>query len=89
MLSKCANPSCSASFHYLHEGRLFRMETPLSGNGSVQGGNAARQHNRRLEFFWLCDECATSMTLTYKPGLGVTTQPLAPVPLERVHKIAS
>jgi hypothetical protein len=31
----------------------------------------------RIEFFWLCEECAPEMTLTFKPGVGVTTQPLA------------
>ena len=25
MLSKCANPACSAHFLYLHEGRVFRI----------------------------------------------------------------
>ena len=23
MLSKCANPTCPTTFHYLHEGRLY------------------------------------------------------------------
>ena len=27
MLSKCANPGCPASFLYLHEGKLFRLDT--------------------------------------------------------------
>jgi len=26
MISKCANPACSARFLYLHEGKLFRFE---------------------------------------------------------------
>lgn len=25
MLSKCANPECSESFRYLHEGRIFHL----------------------------------------------------------------
>jgi hypothetical protein len=28
MLSKCANPKCTALFRYLHIGKLFRMEVP-------------------------------------------------------------
>jgi len=28
MLSKSANPTCSASFRYLHNGKLFRVEKP-------------------------------------------------------------
>ena len=27
MLSKCANPGCLATFLYLHEGKLFRVDT--------------------------------------------------------------
>ena len=27
MLSKCANPQCRAAFLYLHQGKLFRIET--------------------------------------------------------------
>jgi hypothetical protein len=27
MLSKCANPGCPASFIYLHEGKLFRLDS--------------------------------------------------------------
>jgi hypothetical protein len=26
MLAKCANPACSATFRYFHEGRLFVFE---------------------------------------------------------------
>jgi hypothetical protein len=25
MISKCANPACTAHFLYLHEGKLFRV----------------------------------------------------------------
>ena len=27
MLSKCANPACDANLHYLHEGKIFRIDT--------------------------------------------------------------
>ena len=27
MLSKCANPACDAKFHYLHEGKIYRIDT--------------------------------------------------------------
>ena len=27
MLSKCANPACEAKLHYLHEGKIFRIDT--------------------------------------------------------------
>ena len=27
MLSKCANPGCPATFLYLHQGKLFRLDS--------------------------------------------------------------
>ena len=29
MLSKCANPGCPATFLYLHQGKLFRLDTSV------------------------------------------------------------
>jgi hypothetical protein len=79
MLSKCANPQCSASFRYLHEGKLFRMA--VASNSAEHSNFGAdpgiKKGTSRIEFFWLCEECAPEMTLTFKPGVGVTTQPAA------------
>ncbi len=79
MLSKCANPLCYASFRYLHEGKLFQMamtvDTIHHANSDTDEG--MDKTVRRIEFFWLCEECAQEMTVTFKPGVGVTTQPLA------------
>jgi hypothetical protein len=80
MLSKCANPVCTTPFHYLHDGRLFQMET---------GANAAEQPEhkkgaRRIEYFWLCNRCAAEMTLRYERGVGVIT-----VPIQQVQRAAA
>ena len=48
MVSQCVNPACRASFLYLRQGKLF----------AVRAGHLAA-----LEFFWLCDNCATNFTL--------------------------
>ena len=78
MLSKCANPGCSASFLYLHQGKLFRLET--NGNGDDADVDVADPHgknsSRRLEYFWLCDDCSSLMTVSFKKGVGVTVRPL-------------
>jgi hypothetical protein len=71
MLSKCANSSCSTAFLYLHDGKLFRMDVADTDVASAD----IRKPPRRLEFFWLCNECAASMTLTYKQGVGVVATP--------------
>jgi len=79
MVSKCANPGCSAPFLYMRQGKLFRIETHktenIKGAGFGMDPNGRRAHHP--EFFWLCDECAKSMTITRQPGQGVVVQTLA------------
>ncbi len=66
MLAKCANPSCSAPFRYLEEGRLFRLEgDPLKSRGA-----------EKREYFWLCGACSESMTLRLDESSGVRLVPL-------------
>lgn len=79
MLSKCANPVCSAPFLYLHEGKLFRMEVEAhrGGDSASMSWNEVRKPPRRLEFFWLCDSCARRLTLEYRQGRGIRVVPLA------------
>jgi hypothetical protein len=55
MVAKCANPPCSARFRYLGEGRLFRMEIKSGKN----------------EYFWLCSDCTSKMTLKAERGKNV------------------
>jgi hypothetical protein len=76
MLSKCANPQCSASFRYLHDGKLFRME--VTANFAVVNDPAqnAKKPPLRTEFFWLCNTCSKQMTIIYNREVGVTTRPL-------------
>jgi hypothetical protein len=71
MLSKCANPGCPAVFLYLHQGKLFRLEAATNGPASP----ATRKSPRRVEFFWLCEACAASLTLGYSEGGEITIVP--------------
>jgi hypothetical protein len=79
MLSKCANPACTTPFHYLHDGRLFQLET---GAGSSRPH--AKKEPRRIEYFWLCNPCAAELTLRYENGIGVVT-----VPIEQAQRAAA
>jgi hypothetical protein len=74
MIAKCANPACSTPFRYLHEGRLFRFERGVSEKGQpfLSFDATGPERSNRVEFFWLCDQCSTRMTLTYRKGIGVT-----------------
>jgi hypothetical protein len=76
MLSKCANPSCTASFLYFHQGRLFRMETEMPQNDPDDSVPASK-FARRTEFFWLCDRCASEMTLEHDSKGSVLVKPAA------------
>jgi hypothetical protein len=80
MVTKCANPGCSAPFLYLRQGKLFRIETvdTQSDQGASFGMDPiAGRAARHLEFFWLCDDCAPLMTVAVKRGRGVIVQTLA------------
>jgi hypothetical protein len=67
MLSKCVNPECFATFRYLHEGKVFKLERsdPRAETPEVQ--------SRNFEYFWLCSECARDMTVAFHAG-RVTVQ---------------
>jgi len=75
MVSKCANPECSAAFLYLHSGRLFRIETS-SGHERrrAMGEETPRKPLRRIEFYWLCQNCAPRMTLAYEHDAGISVR---------------
>ncbi len=70
MLAKCANPECPTPFHYLREGKVFRVDfetAPMLVNG---------RRPRRIEHFWLCGPCSKHLTLTYRKDQGVLLIPL-------------
>ncbi len=84
MVSKCANPACSTPFHYMRDGRLFRMESAASQApaGSESLDFRERKPPRHVEHYWLCGKCAASFTLIVDHGKVVA------VPL-RVQAAAS
>jgi hypothetical protein len=73
MVSKCANPNCSSTFLHLSDGKLFRVDTEsrLLNHAEFGADPAVRKPARHIEFFWLCNNCARSMTLGFRKGIGV------------------
>jgi hypothetical protein len=63
MVSRCANSFCSASFRYLHEGKLFCLE--------VASREPHSQASRDVEYFWLCGQCATQLRVAVENGRAV------------------
>jgi hypothetical protein len=78
MLNKCSNPSCSSRFHSLRQGKLFRVETQQFDPTFVVDGERdfAACSPRRVEYFWLCEDCSPFLTLAYDAQAGLTTIPL-------------
>lgn len=84
MVSRCANPGCGARFHYLSQGRLFHFEVAAkSPDRTSSAGPRLVGQRKKVEHFWLCSKCASSMTLKFdNDGVAV-------VPFERRHAAAS
>ena len=76
MVSKCANPGCGAPFRYFHKGKLFRLDkqTGYERRGLLGDERGAKKPMRRVEFYWLCDDCAKNMTLTFDQTSGVSVR---------------
>ncbi len=72
MLSKCLNSRCSATFQYLGRGRLFRVDFADVGRKCARSGKevvaSIRSKACPIEHFWLCENCATTMTVALSDG---------------------
>ena len=81
MLHKCANVACSVPFRRLSEGKLFQVETALPDNHPLQrpGSNRKTRSLRKVEHFWLCDDCCGHLTLVFDKSQGIVTLPI-PMP---------
>lgn len=78
MLYKCANPNCSNPFRRLDQGRLFQVETeyPSASTETRSYRPRASHPVRRVDRYWLCEQCASFLTITCEKGRGVVTVPL-------------
>ncbi len=74
MLQKCANPSCSARFRSLREGKLFLAESLPPESANLVSNSMSKM--RRREHFWLCDHCAAQYTLRFDAERGMLTVPI-------------
>ncbi len=75
MISKCANPACPTPFHYMREGKVFRMEFDAEPNSVGPPVTGLPKPPRRVEHFWLCGACAATLTMVVIQG-QVTAVPI-------------
>lgn len=80
MLSHCANSQCSKPFLRLREGRLFLVETSSAQLARLtkRGAPPERKAPKRVEHFWLCDQCASLWTLVPHSVHAIALVPLSP-----------
>ncbi len=78
MLHKCANPVCLNRFRRLNQGKLFQVENEYFAAPSSLPATPTRKVRscRRVEYYWLCDQCCSLLTLTFEKGRGMITVPL-------------
>ena len=80
MIAKCANQKCGQPFLFLRGGKLFLVD----GRANPQPWNpgTSDQVPRQLQHFWLCEDCAATMTLVVgqgsTPAVVVTTGEAVP-----------
>ncbi len=81
MLSHCANPQCSRPFLRLGEGKLFLLETEVVAKPAdlkLSPSRDKRRPPRRLERYWLYDQCDGLSTLVHDEQRGIVLMPLPP-----------
>ncbi len=64
MVGKCANPECGADFRYLHEGRVFAIQTSTKEkHGNSDESDWASRTSPLVRYFWLCRGCLQHMEI--------------------------
>jgi len=80
MLSKCANPECSAVLRYLRQGKIFYL-APTPDVQIAMGMQCPLLRER----FWLCDRCSKEMTVIWSG----TEAEVAPLPTKAPDPVPS
>jgi hypothetical protein len=75
VLHKCANPACPNPFRKLSQGKLFLVDTQPPEDSEARRVRWKGQPTHRVEYYWLCDQCAFTFTLSYEKGRGVVAVP--------------
>jgi hypothetical protein len=76
--SKCANPSCPITFHWLQGGRFFRFRPDGSAKQADNGKTDLRGNVHGVRHFWLCEHCCHVFTLVSTKESGVILKLLWP-----------
>ncbi len=83
MLHKCANSACFVPFRDLSQGKLFLVETEPLEDLELRRARCRVLPSHHIEYYWLCDQCAFALTLSYEKGRGVVAVPRPEVAKKR------
>jgi hypothetical protein len=74
MLAKCASPGCTNEFRYLHEGKLYLIDSkaPTLARSSRPANTRYEGKSTALEYVWLCSSCARDLTIHADPDFGIS-----------------
>jgi hypothetical protein len=75
VLHKCANPNCTNPFRKLSQGKLFLVDAQPFEEPAARRARWKNRPGQRVEYYWLCDQCAFALTLSYEKGRGVVAVP--------------
>lgn len=91
MVSKCLNSCCSVSFRYLGTGRLYCVDFADVGRRNEWAGKktvtSIRSKACPVEYFWLCERCAATMTIELSESGELQLVPLE-VSARRTSEVA-
>jgi len=91
MVTKCANPACGEPFRYLRGGKLFLVDLLRSSAGPGNGRPVTHQ-NRTAEYFWLCDQCCSMLTVVVdrngKAAVGRVSRPVDDLQINQAEEQA-
>jgi hypothetical protein len=78
MIATCANPARNVHFRYFRSGKIFMLEA-----SDVDPRWRTDPPKRRIEYFWLCGECAPAMHLmrTTDGAVAICESPRSSDPL--------
>lgn len=78
MFIRCANPNCHVPRKTYCEGRLFQFEiVSISVAASDERSEPFDEKpERKIAHFWLCDKCASGMSLELDPRKGLRLVPV-------------
>ena len=76
MHPKCANPTCSAAFHWLAGGRFFRFRPGELAPATKTETAEYSENTQAVKHYWLCESCGQTYTLNFTEDCGVIVEPL-------------